>query len=319
MKKNFILLLVFLVLLIGLSTFIGRYSFFVRMEYFNNSLIQKLITKIRIPRILTAVLAGVALSLSGFVLQIVFRNPLADPGVIGVSQAAGFGAAFAILFFRSSSFYIQFFAFLFSLIALILTFTIAKRIKTRDILAVILSGVAVSAFFSAALGLLKYLADPIDQLPNIVFWLLGSFANASWQYFFALLSITLPIIILLWLYRWRLNIHGLEDEISFSLGLNPKFEKYILVGCAVLLTSSVIAFTGIIGWVGLIVPNLSRILLGQNTLESLPYSAVLGAIFLLISDNLARLILPGEIPIGIITAFLGASFFVIILINRKLD
>ena len=131
MKKNFILLLVLLILLIGLSMFVGRYSFFVRMEFFNNALVQKLITKIRIPRILTAVLAGVALSFSGFVLQIVFRNPLADPGVIGVSQAAGFGAAFAILFFPSSNIFIQIFAFLFSLIALILTFIIAKINKRK--------------------------------------------------------------------------------------------------------------------------------------------------------------------------------------------
>lgn len=319
-KKFFILLCSILFLLILLSFGIGRYpvkDFFHSLVH--DSLFQQLIFQIRAPRILTAVVAGLALSLSGSIMQTVFRNPLADPGTVGVSQAAGFGAAIGILYFRAATFYIQAFAFLFSLLAMGLTFLIARQIKSGDLLALILAGMSVSAIFSAGLGILKYLADPIDQLPNIVFWLLGSLANANWQNTLTLLTITVPLIILLWFYRWRLNIHSLEREISFSLGMNSKLELYLVMFSAVFLTSSVISFTGVISWIGLIIPNLARFMVGQNTSKSLPLAAILGAIFLLICDDFARSLLPGEIPLGIFTAFFGAVLFIFMILKKKLD
>jgi iron complex transport system permease protein len=318
MQKKLFWQFIALLLVIGVSILTGRYSLLsLNYDEWNNQFLWNLIFKLRIPRVLTAVIAGAALSLSGYVIQTILHNPLADPGIIGISQASGFGAALGILLFESSSIFTQLLAFIFSLTALGLTFFLAKQTRSNDILAVVLSGIAVSAIFSAGLGLIKYIADPIDQLPNIVFWLLGSISNVNWQDLIVLLCITLPIMVLLWFYRWRLNIFQLEDEIAFSLGMNKNTERFLVICCAVLLTSSVISFTGIIGWVGLIIPNMSRFLWGQNAMNSLPKSALLGALFLLICDNFSRLLLPGEIPLGILTAFFGSLLFVYFLVKRK--
>lgn len=316
-SRNLVLAFIFMIAVL-ISIFIGRYQLTKFSELLTgNDLFQRIIVQIRLPRIVLAVVAGFSLAIAGQVMQAVFRNPLADPGIMGVSQAAGFGAAAGILFFGESRLLIQLFSFLLGLLALVLALAIAKRTKADKMLALLLGGIAVSALFSAGLGLLKYLADPIDQLPNIVFWLLGSMSGTNWKEVFRLLIMTLPIIIFFWMYRWRLNIHMLDKQVSYSLGLANNWELNFILIAAVFLTSSIISLTGIIGWVGLIIPNYARMLAGQNSINSLPFSAVLGGIFMLICDNFSRALLPGEIPIGIFTAFFGAFLFIGLFIWQK--
>ena len=316
-SRNLVLAFIFMIAVL-ISIFIGRYQLTKFSELLTgDDLFQRIIVQIRLPRIVLAVVAGFSLAIAGQVMQTVFRNPLADPGIMGVSQAAGFGAAAGILFFGESKLLIQLFSFLLGLLALVLALAIAKRTKADKMLALLLGGIAVSALFSAGLGLLKYLADPIDQLPNIVFWLLGSMSGTNWKEVFRLLIMTLPIIIFFWMYRWRLNIHMLDKQVSYSLGLANNWELNFILIAAVFLTSSIISLTGIIGWVGLIIPNYARMLAGQNSINSLPFSAVLGGIFMLICDNFSRALLPGEIPIGIFTAFFGAFLFIGLFIWQK--
>jgi len=318
-KHRFLILIIIFALTILTSIFIGRYDIKKTFDGFRNDLLyQKLITQIRIPRIVAATIAGFALSIAGQVMQTVFRNPLAEPGIMGVSQAAGFGAAIGILFFGQSTFFIQFFAFLFSMIALFAVLLFAYRSKRTKILSLVLSGIAISAFFSAGLGLLKYIADPVNQLPGIVFWLLGSLSSIDWDSIYLMLGLTTPIFIFFWFYRWRLNIHSLQKEVSFSLGMKNNLELYLVLISSVFLTSTVISQTGIIGWVGLLIPNYARLLIGQNTEKSLPFSAIAGGIFMLICDNLSRTLLPGEIPVGIFTAFFGALLFSGLIFRRKI-
>ncbi|BBB48577.1 FecCD family ABC transporter permease [Pelolinea submarina] len=307
-----------LVLLIIVSIFIGRYQVPLSLsEFTSNSLLVNLILYIRIPRVLTACLMGFGLAASGLVMQTVFRNPLADPGVLGVSQAAGFGAALGILLFNSSIVATQSLAFIMGGLALAAVLLISRKIKNERIISLVLSGIAVSALFSAGLGVLKYMADPIDQLPTIVFWLLGSLSNVGWKEFLQTALISLPVLIFLWAYRWRLNIHALDKEVAFSLGMKNQAELNIVLFAAVLVTSAIISISGIVVWVGLIIPNLARVISGANNEHTLPFSMLLGAFFTLLCDDLARALLPGEIPLGILTAFLGSMLFILLLVRRR--
>ncbi len=308
-KNTALLICLFLIIIISLV--LGRYTLiFNSANLRDNPFLIDLILDLRLPRIATAVLSGISLTIAGYVMQSVFKNPLADPGIMGVSQAAGFGAALGILYFGQSPLLIKILSFAFSLLALFLVILFTRRLKLKRILGLVLAGIAVSALFSAGLGLLKYLADPIDQLPNIVFWLLGSISGANWDSFFLLALITLPLIFFFYLYRWRLNVHMLDERVTFSLGIEKSWELNLVLATAVLLTSSIISTTGIIGWVGLIVPNYARLIAGPHASRSMLFSGISGGIFLLICDDLSRILLPGEIPIGIITAFFGSFLFV---------
>lgn len=317
-RKQFSWLAIILLSVAILSIVIGRYQISINIrEFWQNDLLRNLVLYIRIPRILTACLVGVGLAAAGLVMQTVFRNSLADPGVLGVSQASGFGAALGILLFNHSIFATQTLAFVFGVIALLAALFISNRVRNERVMSLVLAGIAVSALFSAGLGVLKYIADPIDELPNIVFWLLGSLSNVGWSEFFQLAAITLPAILFFWFYRWRLNIHTLDKEISYSLGLNSAKELNVVLIAAVLMTSAIISISGIIGWVGLIIPNLARVTIGANNQRTLPFTMVMGALFTLICDNLARVLLPGEIPLGILTAFLGSALFIILLVRKQ--
>lgn len=316
-EKRIIGLIVCLILITFASFFIGRYQSVNPLELFSkNDLFRQLFVQLRIPRVFTALLIGAGLALAGLVTQIIFQNPLADGGLLGVSQAAGFGAALGILIFNSNTIYVQLFAFGFGVLALFISMLISGRIRGNKILSLIFAGIAVSAVFSAGIGILKYLADPIDQLPAIVFWLLGSLANSTWPVLIRTAIIICPIMVFFWLYRWRLNLHAMDREIAFSLGLKNKFELWVSLLASVLLTSSIISISGIIGWIGLIIPNYARMIAGSDTAKSIPVTLLLGAIFTIICDDLARALLPGEIPLGIFTAFLGAVMFLGLLVNR---
>jgi iron complex transport system permease protein len=317
-RKNLIWLAFALLVLIFISLFVGRYQVPLSIkEFFANELLLNLILYIRIPRVLTACFVGLGLATSGLVMQTVFRNSLADPGVLGVSQAAGFGAALGILFYNNSVYAIQSISFCMGAIALLAVLLISRKIKGERIISLVLAGIAVSALFSAGLGIIKYMADPIDQLPNIVFWLLGSLSNVGWKEFFQVAAITTPVLVFFWFYRWRLNIHALDKEVSFSLGMKNQVELNLVLFAAVLMTSAIISVSGIIGWVGLIIPNLARVISGANNQHTLPFSMALGAIFTIICDDLARALLPGEIPLGILTALLGSSLFIVLLVRKR--
>lgn len=319
MARKLTRVLVFgLFLLLSISILIGRYPIPDRiLEIFSNELFMNLMWRVRIPRILFGILAGFGLASSGMIMQSIFKNPLAEPGLLGVNQAAGFGAAIGILAFGNSYFIVQVLAFIFGIISITLTLFLSKNINKKERLSLVLAGISVSAFFSAGLGIIKYLADPLDQLPSIVFWMLGSLSNSNWASIMQVLPIILACLFLLYFYRWRLNIFSLDKEVLFSMGLRNDFELVIILMISVLLTTSIISLSGIIGWVGLIIPNIARVIIGQNTRYSLPVSMILGGMFILVSDNFARALLPGEIPLGVITAFLGAVIFIVLLLTKK--
>jgi iron complex transport system permease protein len=250
-------------------------------------------------------------------MQSIFKNPLAEPGLLGVNQAAGFGAALGILVFDNSYFMIQILAFIFGIISITLTIFLSNNIKKKERLSLVLAGISVSAFFSAGLGIIKYIADPLDQLPSIVFWMLGSLSNSNWTSLLQTVPIIITCLLLLFFYRWRLNVFSLDKEVLFSMGLRNELELMIILLTSVLLTTSIISLSGIIGWVGLIIPNIARVIAGHDTKYSFPISMILGGMFVLVSDDFARAILPGEIPLGVITAFFGAVSFIILLLTKK--
>jgi iron complex transport system permease protein len=180
-----------------------------------------------------------------------------------------------------------------------------------------LAGIGVSAIFSAGIGILKYLADPVDQLPAIVFWLLGSLAGSTWPVLVRTSVIILPILVFFWFYRWRLNLHAMDKEVAYSLGLQNKLEVWVSLLASVLLTSSIISIAGVVGWIGLIIPNYARMIAGSDTSNSIPVTILLGGLFAIICDDLARALLPGEIPLGIFTALLGAILFIGLLLKKE--
>jgi len=307
-----------LLFLLIISLFIGRYSIPDQLtQIFSNELFTNLIFRVRIPRILFGILVGFGLASSGMIMQSIFKNPLAEPGLLGVNQAAGFGAALGILVFDNSYSMIQILAFIFGIISITLTIFLSNNIKKNERLSLVLAGISVSAFFSAGLGIIKYIADPLDQLPSIVFWMLGSLSNSNWTSLLQTVPIIITCLLLLFFYRWRLNVFSLDKEVLFSMGLRNELELVIILMISVLLTTSIISLSGIIGWVGLIIPNIARVIAGHDTKYSLPISMISGGMFVLVSDNFARALLPGEIPLGVITAFFGAVSFIILLLTKK--
>lgn len=308
-----------LILLMIAALFIGRYRIRTVHELLDpDTLFWQLFLLVRLPRVLLALLAGAGLAISGLVMQTIFRNPLADSGIMGVSQGAGFGAALGILFFGNRLIWVQTSSFLFSLIALALTILLSSEIRPGKILPLVLAGIAVSALFSSGLGMVKYLADPINQLPNIVFWLLGSLSTVNWDVLARSGIFILPLLIFFFFYRWRLNIHSLDKQVSFSLGMKTSWETYLILTAAVLLTAVIISVSGIVSWVGLIIPNFSRVVFGADTKSTVINTVLLGGFFMIICDTLARTLLPGEIPLGIFTALIGSGLFVLLLTARKI-
>jgi len=319
MKKTSVLPVVLLLfILIVFASLIGRYQGFVTYkELSRNSLLQQLIVMVRLPRIVLSLVVGAGLAVSGIVMQTVFQNSLADPGILGISQAAGFGASLGFLLFPTTRIPIQLFAFISGMISLVVVLRLARRIENQNRLSLIFAGIAISAFFSAGLGIVKYLADPLDQLPSIVFWLLGSLSTSDWSAVVQIAPLSILCMAILYLLRWRINAYSLSDSVLYSLGIDRNIEIYLILSISVLLTTTIISFSGLVGWVGLIVPNVARIAFGYDMRKSLPASILVGAIFVLFSDTLARVLIAGEIPLGIITAFFGALIFIILILNNR--
>lgn len=277
---------------------------------------RKIIWVIRLPRILLAFLAGATLSLSGAALQGVFRNPLVDPHIIGVSSGAAFGGTLAILF-GLPSFALFGSTFLFGLLALAGVFSITSVFNQRSILTLMLAGVILSGFFSALISLIQYVADVEEQLSSIIFWLLGSFATASWPKVILLCIPCLSASLLLLLLRWRLNILSMGDTNALTLGINLHATRWLILSLCALLVSAQVAVSGSIGWVGLIIPHLARLIMGADHRRLLPAAFLLGGGYMVCVDDSARIISAAEVPVGIITALLGTPVFTAILFKSQ--
>lgn len=274
--------------------------------------VTSIVFDIRLPRIIAAFIVGACLAIAGAAFQGTFKNPLVSPDLLGVSDGAGFGAALAILF-NGSNFLIQCGSFIFGIISVSITYLISKAYKAGGVLILVLSGVAISSFFSALISGAKFVADPTDKLPEITYWLMGSLSSISFE---QLSMILIPIIIglaILLFSRWHLNVLAMGDEEAQSLGINPdRFRFFIIIGCT-LLTSAAVSISGIIGWVGLVVPHITRMLVGSDNRILLPASISIGGCFLLLMDNISRTLISIEIPIGILTAIIGVPVFLYLL------
>ncbi len=266
---------------------------------------------LRLPRIVLSVLVGASLSAAGSVYQGVFQNPLASPDILGASTGAAFGAALAILAGKSGLFVVGA-GFFCSIVGLALVFLLAST-GQNGTFNLLLAGMAVSSLFGAGISLIKLLADPQNQLPNITYWLMGSFAGTGLQNVLLCAAVCAPALFLLFIMRWRANLLYLPTAEMRTAGTNPALLRTVFCALAGLLTAACVAASGQIGWVGLVVPHFTRRFLGGDTQFSLPACAVLGSIFLLAVDTFCRTVFPVEIPLGILTAFLGAPFLLFLL------
>ena len=269
----------------------------------------------RLPRALAAAAVGAALSASGAAYQGVFHNPLVNPGLLGVSSGAGFGAALAIVV-TGGSFLIYPSAFAFGILAVVLSYWIARIYKQTPTIMLILGGTIVSSVFAALVSLMKYMADSATQLPAITFWLMGSLADSSFGQFWALIPMGIGVFTLV-LCSWRINVLSMGDKEARSLGLNVAANKAAVVGGATLATAGAVCLSGVVGWVGLVIPHIGRMIVGSDNRKLIPVSMALGASFLVIVDTVARCALTSEIPLGILTALIGAPFFVYLLKKTK--
>lgn len=270
--------------------------------------------QIRLPRILLVVVVGMALSGSGVALQAIFRNPLSDPFILGISSGAAMGAALSLAFFPDIP--VQIAAFVFGLAAVSLALFLSNVGGKTEMISLILAGIVVSSFFSAGLSIVQFMVDP-DRLGSIVFWLMGGFSSASWKLVLTVLPMLMAGLIFLLFFSFRLNVLSLDEEEARSLGLSAGYCRMAVIAIASLLTASAVSVCGIIGWVGLIVPHMARFMVGPEHSKLLPFSLLTGGVFLLWTDNLARGITAYEIPIGIITSLLGAPLFMILLKRGK--
>lgn len=267
---------------------------------------------VRMPRILLTLLAGGGLALSGATMQGVFRNPLVGPQLMGVSSGAAFGGVLAILF-SFSRYGLLASAFGFGLSALIIVFVLNGIVARRNILALVLAGVIVSGFFAALVSLVQYLADTEDTLPTMVFWLLGSFATANWDKLALIAGPVSAASLLLIGLRWRINLLSLGDEDARALGINVTALRWFVLVLVSVIIAAQVAVSGIIGWVGLVIPHIARMTVGPDHRLMMPASVLLGALYLLIIDTFARTMTSTEVPLGILTALIGTPVFAIVL------
>ena len=269
---------------------------------------------VRLPRILLACLVGCCLSSAGAAYQGIFQNPMAAPDILGASSGAAFGAALAILA-NASTRMISLSAFFFSLLTVALVWLISHRTRGKKVLGLVLAGIMVSSLFSAGTSFIKLVADPSNQLPAITYWLMGSLSGAKMSDIsFAIVPMLIGLIPLM-LLRWRVNILSLGDDEARTMGLNVGRLRFVMIVSATLVTSSAVAVSGTIGWVGLVIPHLSRKLVGSNFRHLMPATMLFGALFLLLVDNISRNLFAVETPIGILTAFIGAPFFLYLIVK----
>lgn len=325
-----LLLLVILITVIIFSLILGRYTATVKdllqlifdkvrgssMKDFGN--LDTVLFKIRIPRTLVAVFIGVALSTSGACYQGLFKNPMVSPAILGASSGACLGASIAILMdFNKMG--IQVFSFLCGLLAVALTYGVSMVVsnRQRSILILVLSGMVTESLFSALMSILKYIADSEDKLPEITFWLMGSLASVTPTDAKVLMVIVILAYIPLYLLRWKLNVLSCGEEEAMALGMDIKKNQGVIIFASTLLAAASVSIAGRIGWIGLIVPHIARLIVGPNYKYLIPISALIGGIFLLIVDDLARSLVSVEIPLGILTSLCGTPFFFYLLLKGR--
>ena len=275
------------------------------------------VLSIRWPRIIIALFVGAALSCSGAAYQGVFRNPLVSPDILGISAAAGFGAAVAIVFTDPYSPMVQISAFVCAIMGVVLAYMLARVKGSIPNVMLILAGVVVSAVFNAGISMMKYMADPEEQLPAITFWLMGSLTGIRWENLAYCVPIIAISLIVLLLFSWRLNLLTMGDDEAKSMGIKASRLKTIVIVCATAMTATAVSQAGTIGWIGLVIPHMARMISGPDHSKLVPMSAVMGGTFLLVIDDLTRVVSETALPLSIPIALIGAPFFAVLLKRTK--
>ncbi len=320
-----LLLIVFFVISLG----VGRaFTAGAMIEYFKSlvtgsgqaegSYISTVLFGIRIPRILAAICIGMALSMAGASYQGLFQNPMVSPDILGASAGAGLGAAIAILL-ELNTIGIQLLSFIFSIGTVALTYAVSLSVggKQKTVLVLVLSGMVTGSLMSAFVSITKYLADTDEKLPAITFWLMGSLASVTQKEVIQLYVLFLIAAVPLFILRWQLNVMACGEEEAQALGVNTRRVQILIIACSTLLSAASVSMAGMIGWVGLVVPHIARMLVGPNYKTLLPATALIGGIFLLVVDDLARSLVSVEIPLGILTSLCGAPFFLYLLLKSR--
>lgn len=329
-KKNRVVTAVLIILMLAVilvSLLLGRFDISVGeclgiltskllpVEPFWTQLQDNMLWLVRVPRVLIALLVGAALSVAGTSYQCIFRNPMAAPDILGASTGAAFGAALAILLDRSNT-EITAWAFISSISCVALVLLCARISRGSPIINLVLSGIMIGSLFSAATSYLKLIADPNDTLPAITYWMMGSINGADMD---ELSYVWLPILIAavpIMLLRWKINLLTMDDDEAKTMGINTGRVRVAVIICATLLTAASVSVSGMIGWVGLVIPHIARRLVGNDCRILIPTSALAGGIFLIIVDDLARTLYTTELPLGVLTAFIGAPFFIYLMARK---
>jgi iron complex transport system permease protein len=331
MKKNkaFIIVIVLLVISVIFALTTGRYHIklgtlwdVIVLKLTNQTPTEELATpaivlwSVRMPRVIMALLAGAALSVGGVVFQGIMRNPLVSPSLLGVTQGATFGASLAIIFIGKSAFALEGLAFFWAITAVFIVYQIGNR-GINSVTTLVLAGVVISAVFMAGGSFLKYIADPYEELPAIVFWTMGGLNNILWANVSRAFTIISIGIIFIYIFRWRLNLMSLGDEEAMAMGVNVKSARalYMIFGTVIVAASS--SSCGSIMWVDLVVAHISRLIIGPDHNDLIPFSALTGGLFLLLMDTIVRILPGGEMPISIITSFIGAPFLGYLLLRQN--
>lgn len=288
----------------------------VPIEPFWTSQQETLFFQVRLPRIVLALLVGCSLAAAGAAFQGTFQNPLVSPDILGASQGAAFGAAVAILL-GLGAFGISAFAFAAAIVTVLLVLLVSSRAKGNHLMVVVLAGVMMSSLLQAAVSYTKLIADPTDQLAAITYWLMGSLTGAKPADLAMAAAPMAAGLLALFALRWRINILTMGDDEASTMGVNAQRVRIVVIFAATLVTAASVAVTGMIGWVGLVIPHFARMVIGCDYRKLLPASMLMGASFLLIVDDVARLATTSEIPIGILTAFVGAPFFLYLITRKK--
>ena len=321
-------LAVFAVILVAISLMLGRYLInpdqalamlvnqVIPLDQTWTDQQQTLFFNVRLPRILMALMVGCGLSVAGAAYQGTFQNPLVSPDILGASQGAAFGAAVAILA-GFTAVMVSVSAFCFALLTVFLVLLISSRAKGNHMMIVVLAGVMVSSLVQAGVSYTKLIADPTDELADITYWLMGSLTGAKMDQVAAVFPILLVGCAVMFVLRWRINILTIGDDEASTMGVDARRLRIIVIVVATFLTAACVSVTGMIGWVGLVIPHLCRMLVGADHRKLIPASMLMGAGFLLLVDDISRLATTAEIPIGILTAFVGAPFFLYLITRKK--
>lgn len=329
LKHSLVITILILLMLavVLISLLLGRFAISVReclgilaskvfrVEPYWTQIQDNMLWLVRVPRVLIALLVGAALSVAGTSYQCIFRNPMAAPDILGASTGAAFGAALAILLGCSNT-EITVWAFIASIACVALVLLCAKICKGNPIVNLVLSGIMIGSLFSAATSYLKLIADPNNTLPAITYWMMGSISGANMaklRYVWIPMAIALIPILML---RWKINLLTMEDDEAKTMGINTGRVRVIVIICATLLTAASVSVSGMIGWVGLVIPHIARRMVGNDCRILIPTAALTGGIFMILVDDVARNLYTTELPLGVLTAFIGAPFFLYLMARK---